>query len=215
MALQLQTAYDTYSRFKQDISDVDTDVFLDWCRWLQNFMYRYRLGIEPNKYFSTQSYTITTSPSTQALPTDFKEMTKFGTGIFRTDASGNVTDDQLAYTGRGRADTGYYFDGDNVIFTGADNLTVTMVYIPSITLPSALTDYFTIDTLITGKDIISEEWLDDFVVKALDVMYSQWDEMVGYEGIADARFVRILNEFASDIRRAPGVYGLDDTSLNF
>lgn len=215
MALQLQSAYDSYSRFKSDISDVDTDLFLDWCKWLHNFVYRYYLGIEPSKFFTTQSYTVSTSPSTQALPATFKQMDKVGAGFFLVDNLGNVTDYTLDYTGRGRTDQGYYLDGDNIVFTGMTNQSLLLVFVPKLTTLDDLTDYFTVDTLVTGKDVISEEWLDDFVIKALDVMYAQWDEDTGAEGLSDARFVRLLDEFARNIRRTPGVYALEDTSLNF
>jgi len=214
MALQVQTAYNSFSRFKQDITDVDTDTFLDWCKWLHNFVYRYYLGIEPSRFFTTQSYTVTTSPSTQALPSTFKEMTKFGTGIFVVSSS-TTTDEQLAYTGLGRTDSGYYIDGNNIVFTGITSGSLLMRFIPKLTALTALTDYFTLDILSTGKDVISEEWLDDFVIKALDVMYTQWDEDIGTEGISDARFVRLLDEFARNIRRTPAVYSLEDSSLNF
>jgi hypothetical protein len=214
-ALQIQTAYDSFARFKQDITDVDTDTFLDWCKWLHNFVYRYYLGIEPSNFFTTQAYTVPSSPSTQALPATFKQMDKVGAGFFLVDNDGNTTDYTLDYTGRGRSDQGYYLDGDNIVFTGMTNQSLLLVFVPKLTAITALSDYFTLDTLVTGKDIISDEWLDDFVIKALDVMYTQWDENLGAEGIADARFIRLLDEFARNIRRTPGVYALEDTSLNF
>jgi hypothetical protein len=82
MSLQLQTVYDAYARAKQDISDVSDDIFTDWCKYLQNFVYRYISGIEPERFISTQSYTITGNPSTQALPVSFRDMSKFGTGLY-------------------------------------------------------------------------------------------------------------------------------------
>lgn len=214
MALQVQTAYDAYTRFKQDISDVSDADFIDWCRWLHNFTYRYYLGVEPNNFFTTQAYTVTTSPSTQTLPSTLKQMTQFGTGLY-TVSNSVATEDQLPYTGRGSSIRGYYLDGSNIVFTGVTDEIFSMVFVPKLTQIDALTDYFTIDTTDTGKDVISDEWLQDFVIKALDVMYTQWDENVGAEGFADARFIRTLTDFLSNIRRTPGVYGLEDSSLNF
>ena len=215
MALQAQTAYGAFKRFKQDISDVDDDIFLDWCKWLHNFVYRYYLGIESSKFRTTQAYTVSESPSTQALPATFRDMTRFKTGLFVVDQNGVTTEDQLAYTGRGSTSTGCYLDGDNIVFTGITDGSLLMAFTPNLTQITALTDYFTLDTLVTGEDVLAEEWLHDFVIKALDLIYSQWDESVGVEGIADARFIRLLDEFARNIRRTPGVYVLDDTSLNF
>jgi 1-deoxy-D-xylulose 5-phosphate reductoisomerase len=86
---------------------------------------------------------------------------------------------------------------------------------PKITEVTALTDYFTLDSTNTGLEIIPSEWLFNFVLKALDVLYHDWDENMGVEGVADMKFIRLLNELGMNIRRTPAVYALDDTSLNF
>ena len=214
MALQLQTAYDSFAEYKKDISDVTTAMFIDWCDWLNKFIYNHRLGIEPNKFIISQSYTVTTSPNTQALPVTFRDINKFGCGVYLVDSSGNDTDNSLTITGFGREDQGYYISDTNIVFTGMTNQTVKLRFIPKITACVALTGYFTLDTLISGKEIIPSDNLD-FAIKALDVYYDQWDEDVGMEGIADQRFVRLLDDFSRNVPVTPTVYALDDPTLNF
>ena len=94
------------------------------------------------------------------------------------------------------------------------NQPVKLRFIPKITACVALTGYFTLDTLISGKEIIPSDNLD-FAIKALDVYYDQWDEDVGMEGIADQRFVRLLDDFSRNVPVTPTVYALDDPTLNF
>jgi len=140
-------------------------------------------------------------------------MKRFGCGVFEVDDNGDDTTNQVPMTEIGSIVQGYYINGGNIVFTGITG-TYQVRYVPDITTIDALTDYFTLDTSISGVEIIPSDYTD-FLMKALDVMYDQWDENVGMEGIADARFVRLLDEFARNINRSPAVYGLDDFSNSF
>ncbi len=214
MALQLQTAYTSYARQKRDITDVSSATFVEWCDWINKMVYRYLLGIDPERFITSQTYTVSSSPSTQALPATFESFTQSGCGFYLVDGSGNDTENTLSITGFGSQETGYYFNGGNVVFTGIQNATYKMRFAPTVASLTGLTSYFTLDGLTGGKVIIPESYLD-FVNKAIDVMYTVWDEDTGMEGVSDQRFVRLLNEFANNIKRTPSVYGLSDFTTNF
>lgn len=207
MAIQVQSAYNAFSRYKRDITDVSTSTFLDWADWLNKFVYRKLVGVEPDRYISSQSYTVTTSPYASSLPTGFKTLDGFKLGLFLVNADGTDTDIQLAVTGFGSTQPGYYLTSSSIVFTGITNETYKMRYLPAITAIDALTDYFTLETTQAGKVLIPDDQMD-FVVKALDVFYNQWDEDVGMEGNADQRFERLLSDFPNDMKRVPNVYGL-------
>lgn len=208
MSSTAQAAYTAYGIYKRDISDVPSTTFLQWCDWINKFGYRYFLTIDPERFITTQSYTITASPSSQALPATFKSMQPAGCGLFEIDGSGADTTNQLIVTGFGSSEKGYYITGGNIVFTGIENGTYKMRFIPTITTLDALTDYFSVDTTNSGKEIFSDEYIQ-YIVAAIDVLYSQWDEDLGMEGLTDARFARLLNEYGNNERRTPGVYNLD------
>lgn len=213
--LTVQVARDAFLRFKVDLSDISTNIFAEWCDFINRFIYKEASGIDPERFISTSSFTVTTIPSTQTLPSDFRDIQKTGCGFFFVDADGKDTDRALTQTGFGRRDRGYYIQGTNVVFTGIENNEVfTLRYIPTTTKLTALADFFTQNKLTGGKIIIDDEYLE-YVVKALDVLYDQRDEEPGAESIADARFVRALNNLLDNLKKEPGAYQLDDFTLPY
>jgi hypothetical protein len=101
-----------------------------------------------------------------------------------------------------------------VVFTEVDGEDILLRYIPNNTAIDALTDYFTVDTTSGGVEIIPDEYLN-YVIKALDVFYTQWDETSGAESLADFRFTRVLNEIIDNIRKEPDAHQLNDFSQVF
>jgi len=210
MALQVSEVRTQFEYLKQDISDVDAPVFLQWCNMIHRYAYRALKATEPQRFITSQSYTVSTTPSTQALPSDFRDMREEGTGFYYTDDDSELTPIRLPQTGRGSEQLGYYLEGSNVIFTGIEDTvgkTFVLRYIPNLTALSSTSSYFTLDTTNTGVEIIPDEYLD-FVLQALDVRYSQWDEDTPSEGNADQRFTRVLDEMLGYYGRAPRVFSL-------
>jgi hypothetical protein len=161
MAIQLQTAKDSFARYKHDISDVDNTQFIEWCDFLNKFAYRYLQGIDPDRFIEESSYTVSSSPSSQALPADFDSMQPLGCGIYEVDDSGDDTSKEITQTGHGRRDQGFYFEQGNVVFTGFDGTskTLKMRYIKNITALTAITDYLTVEGTSGGLEIIPDEYL--------------------------------------------------------
>jgi len=213
MAIQLSAARTELENLKQDISDVSTPLFISWANHVNRFAYRYISGIDPERFISTQTFTNVTTGA-QALNADFESLDPFGCGVFLVDTNGSDTAQQLPLLPFGSPQTGYYLDGSgNIQFLNVSSpATYKLRYMPAVTTFTALTDYFTVDATVTGKEIIPNEYLLE-LRSALDVMYTQWDEDVPAEGFADARFARALDEIARGIRRVPDVYAMPNMSL--
>jgi len=213
MAILLSTARQSLLNRKRDLSDVSTTVFTEWCNFVCDFAYDRIRGVDPERFMdSSTTYTVTSKPQTSALPADFLDMSEYGAGLFLIDSNGDDTNQRLTVTGPGRSDMGYYISGSNIIFTGMDNSSqFRLRYMPTRTRFTTSTDYFTLDTLTSGTEIIPERNLD-YLVNALDVLYTVWDEQPGDESFADARFVRALDQMLQEIKRCPDSYQLPDFS---
>ena len=214
MSLQVQTAYNAFGRLKRDISDVPLATFNEWADFVNKFAYRKLIEVDPERFITSTTFIITGYPQTEALPAAFKNVLPKGAGFFVRDSSGNDTERELARTGFGSTMAGYYISGTNVVFTGMSSETIVLRYIPTQSQISNLTDYFTVDTLTGGTEIILEEYLE-YAVKAIDVLYTQWDDDVSSESFADARFVRVLSEMIDNLRKDPDVYSLYDFTNNY
>lgn len=193
-----------FNRYKRDITDVGVSTFLEWLDYMNKFYYRKMIGVDPGRFVQTTDYTITTSPSTEALPSDFKTIGTYETGFYIVnDNDDNETATRLVRTGYGSKQIGYYIEGTNqVTFTGINaSKTVRLRYIPVCA---------TIDE--TTDEILIPQEYQEYVMKALDVLYCQWDEEPGSESFADFRFVRLLNEMLDTIQREPAAYSLPDLS---
>jgi len=214
MALLVSTVKTQFGLLKRDITDVSNDTFVQWCRFVNDYVYRYLIDIAPNEYWSTSTITTTSGTSAYALPSDFRDMSVSGGGIYCVDDNSNVLDTRLALTNYGAREKGYYISGSNIVMTPEPTQTETysLRYIPENTVIDAVTDYFTIDTLSTGAEIIPERYLD-YLIKALDVYYNYWDEQPGAESLSDQRFVRSLNELAQAIRPEGGMYSLPEQTF--
>lgn len=209
MAITVQQVYDKFARYKKDVSDVITALFIDWCDTVDKDLYR-RLGsVDPERFISEYTYTNPTATS-YALPAGFNMMDVLGTGLYFYDSvQGKITDKRLPVTGPGSALLGYYISGSNIVFTGEGQGTQTYImrYMPSPTAIDAMTDYFTIDTLSNGKVIIEDEFID-VLVKAVDVQYCQWDEDTQAEANASQRYAQVLSDMEGNYKRTPMVFGI-------
>lgn len=185
---------------KGDITDVTNDIFIYWADYINKFFYRYLAKVDPEALISTSNYTVTTSPSTQALPATFGHINTYGAGFYKLDGS-TITSDMLARTGVGRTDRGFYITSTNVVFTGITSESFTLRYIP---VPTKLT--------AVGDSLIIPDRYSFYMVQALDVIYNQWDEDAGMESLAGQRLDNELMMALQDIRKEPTVYQISDIS---
>ena len=215
MALLVSDVRTAFERRKRDITDVPTSTFNEWCDFVNRFTYRKLSETDPGRYVKTQTINISSAPQTVALPSDFESIRPLGTGFFFVDDDGTQTERRLARTGFGSERIGYYIQGTNVIITGIDDTqTFTLRYLPLSTKIDDSTDYFTVDTTVSGVETIPDEYLD-YLIQAIDVRYTQWDEDPTSESLSDFRFIRALDDLLSHIRKEPSAYGLPDFTIMF
>ena len=190
---------------KQDISDVGNETFFQWCNHINYFLYNKIKGTRINDFLSSGQYTVTTSPSSQALPSDFRDMEEDKSGVFVISTTGDDTPTQLPLTGFGRSDMGYYLDGSDIVFTGIeDSTTLELRYLPNLNEIDEVTD-----RLIVGADKLQ------YLLNALDVLYEIWDDNPQAEANADQRFVRSLEELLENISPTVLVYQMNDPMINY
>lgn len=218
MSLQVQNAYSAFSRYKKDVSDVSQELILDWCNNIYWYIYRRITKQTPDQFMLEYEIPYVSGITQYALPSDFGNLKSFGTGIYPVDKAGVPAGQTIPYSNFGSNALGYYLNNNNIIFTPrVGNLFSYNPILRYVSKPFTLTsldDYFTLDGTSSGQEVISLEFRD-YVVKALDVFYSQWDEDPGAESTADFRFVRIMNDLLTDIRKTPSVFGIDGQMNNF
>jgi hypothetical protein len=190
---------------KRDISDVDAATRIQWLDYINKFAYKILIGTDPERLMSTQNYTVTTSPSSQALPADFSTIGTGGAGFYYVDSNSVQSSARLVRTGTGRQSVGYWISGTNVVFTGI-NATQALIlrYVPAVTAITAVSDTMAIP-----------DEFEQYALNAIDVLYDVWDEDLGAENFADLRFVRSLDEFVRNVRKEPGAESLPDFSLMY
>lgn len=198
MALTAATIRTHYDAFKRDTSDVDATTFYYWCDYVNKEFYRMLIKTDPERFITSTTYTVTSSPSTQALPAGFRDMATYGAGLYVRDSNGLDTTEQLVRTGFGSTQKGYYLSGSNIVFTGINTSTVIVLrYIPAVT---------TISTG-AGEFSIPDEYVP-YVTNALDILYSRWNDEVEGEANADSRWLRLMEECFSSIHRDPSIFFL-------
>jgi len=214
MAYQLSQLRTNLLYLKKDLSDVSNDVFVSWVRDVAAYIYRRLPEQDPTPYISTANYPSVTTGA-YPLPADFGDIKPQGTGFYLIDTNGYQTSHRLQPSTFGSNMMGYYLTQSDVYFNNLQNATqYTLRYIPRIVLPTSPSDYFTVDTLANGTPIVPDEYID-FIVKALDVKYTQWDEVPGDESLADVRYERIMSDLFNELSRTPKSFGVPMTNIMY
>jgi len=214
MAILLSDLRDAFETYKYDISDVDSDAFVQWCDFVNRFAYEKIAKIDPETFLETDDYSIDASPKTLAMPTDLWTISSPKLGFYYFDAASVLHDVKLYETGPGSELEGFYNSGTDFIFTGITNKDYKLKYLPKAPHLTDLTDYLTSDGTVTGTPIFEDRHLD-FLIKVLDVYYEQWDEDPGAESLADFRFVRMLSDMLEKYRKTPHVLYTYDYSTEY
>lgn len=216
MAIRVQDAYTSFQRFKKDVSDVDLDLFSEWCDWINKDLYRKMIGTDPNRYIKSQIYNVVSGTSTYSVPTDFRSMDTYGCGIYYMNDDGTDNTRQLPRLSFGSSNTGFYIDKGNIVFTPVPNSDINykLRYIPTITKINSIADYFTVDVTSTGYETIPDEYMRELVA-CIDVLYTQWDEDTGMEGVADQRFMNAMDSLANSVRKESNNFIMDDFAQDY
>lgn len=204
MAFTLSTIKDRLDRRLKDINNVSNNILYDWATDINQLLYREMFSADPERFISTQSYTVSSSPSSQALPASFRDISEFGTGVFYQNSDGSASSNKLTLTGYGATLPGYYMDGANIVFTGINFSSVFVLrYIPVLSDIDGLSDTFCVPD--ENKDLVLE---------GMVLAYYKWNEDPR-EQESDQRFARLLSEFIQRLPKRPRVYGLTDFSANY
>lgn len=195
---QLRTQFDLR---KEDTSDVSSTLFVQWCDHLNRELYRYFINSDAGRFISTQNYIVASSPYSEALPTDFRDIAHFGTGLYKIDANGNDTDDFLPITGKGSQRRGYFIEGASVTFTGITNETFEMRYIPLLTQLTSVSDTLS----------IPDEYIR-YMSDGVDRFYEIWDNNPQAEFLADQRYISALDDMLKNYSRGPKIYNIFDAN---
>lgn len=204
-----QNIYDAFKLYKKDISDVSTDLFVQWCNFIMAFIYLKLCSTSPDKLRKTYNFTISSGTTAYNLPADFKQMGPWENGLYTVNTDGTIGT-QVAYNGYGAKSFGYYLTSTQIIINQPPNTSQAVVlrYTPDTPIFTSLADYWTTDKTIAGDPILGDDDLE-YLLRAIDVQYCSWDEDLPMEGFADQRFVRILSEMLGRQRNTPNVYPLN------
>ena len=74
MAITLSTIKTRLTNRLKDIADIDDDVLFQMATDLNQFLYNETFGEDPERFITTSSYTVSSSPSTEALPAGFRDV---------------------------------------------------------------------------------------------------------------------------------------------
>ena len=136
------------------------------------------------------------------------------------------TDYRLPITGYGSRKLGYYLEGSTIVFTDYGNepgntsvptivdKEYVMKYLPNAPLFSSADDYITVDGTANTAQIVEDQHLE-YMVKAMDVLYGQWDNDPMSESLADQRFVRALGGVLDGYNRTPQISVMKNPSRFF
>lgn len=179
------------------LNDISNTRWIAMAQDLNELLYQEMIDIEPSRFVTTQSYTVTSSPQTHALPAALQGMSQFDGGFHEIDANGNDVG-VLVQTGYGSQRKGYYIDGSDVVFTGITTSTVVRLrYIPTLTAMSAMSSEF----------VVPDRYKELVVQGMIKAYYEEYEDVRQYD--ADAKFARLLGQFLSSLPRATKVYSID------
>jgi hypothetical protein len=206
-SLLVSDVYAAFGRLKRDISDVGDTTFFDWCDWVNKFAYRHIKGADTPQLITETTINSRIGQEWEYLPSDFRDIAGFECGLYQVNngVPNNRSDVLLPY---GSGGTGYRIEKDRIYFmpVPTEARTYNLRYVSSEPEIDAMTDSF-----IAPLD---SKYMQ-YIVNAIDVLYSQWDEEIGMESIADVRFTRLLAELSKNIKQTPDVYALDDFTQSF
>jgi len=217
MALQLSASFTQLGLLLKDISDVSDATKLQWSQFISDYIYKEISMLDPERFIASTTVSVTAGTNSYSLPGTFFHARSEGTGLYQPDSNGNATDNRFPLTGFGSPINGFYISGSDIVLTPPNypnSDTLTFRYIPNPFTYTALTEYYTDDGTNTGVDIIPSIY-SEYIVKALHVLYTQFDENPSDESFSDARFVRALNDLLKNIPRQGRAYAMPDISSIF
>lgn len=202
MAFTFATIKTRLTNRLKDVANISNDVFYQMATDLNQFLYNEMFGTDPERFITTSTYTVTSSPSTQALPAGYRDIQETGCGFFVQNTDGSASTEQLRPTSYGSKDYGYYISSTNVVFTGFNTTkTIILRYIPTLS-----------DITTTGGTFVVPDENKELVTEGMVLYYYRYQEDPR-EGEQDLRFKRLLELFIEGLPKSPKV-GMLPSKLN-
>lgn len=209
--IQIQDLHDAYARRKRDVSDVDTEVFIEWVKFTVDYLFPKLQKLDPERFVLSEVYTVVELPSSEDLPVDFDNIRNTSCGLFDEDGR------KLSDTNYGNKRKGFYLGSSQINFTGDENEMEedwTLRYMPLSPVLTSMSDYLTVDGTDQTPAIFETKHIQD-LINALDVLYEQWAARPEDESIADFRFIRSLGNLFDNYSRSVQVSVMPNPSNDF
>lgn len=204
MAILVSTVRTKLDERLKDTRDLSSAELISMAQELNTLMYDEAVRQDSSRYIASTSYSVSSSPSTHALPSGLNSFNSDGCGLFVQDASSNLTGEKLTKTGYGSKRRGYYLEGDNIIFTGIENCTVIFKYIPEIAeITTESGEFFVPDRYIPA------------VVQGMVAMYYRYQEDEERESLAWQKYEPLFSRFLDNLKRGSKVILLPDFDQGF
>lgn len=204
MAILVSTVQTKLTERLKDTRDLTSAQLISMAQDLNTLMYDEAVRQDSSRYITSTSYSVGSSPSTHALPSDLNSFNVDGCGLFVQDSSGNLTGEVLTKTGYGSKQRGYYLEGDNIIFTGINTVTVVLKYIPEIAEITTESDaFFVPDRYIAA------------VVQGMIAMYYRYEEDEERESLAWQKYDPLFARFLDNLGRGSKVILLPSFTQGF
>jgi hypothetical protein len=188
------------------LPDVTDTVFINWCDWLNKFLWRKLFKLDPERFIYNSTISVGAGTDSYNLPGSFKTIDALGCGLFTVDNNGDLTDSMRVRTGAGSSKNGFYLNSTSIVITPKPSQAETLIfrYIPKINTLSATSD----------EMILDEEYLE-LLVNAMKKSFMDWDQDTFLESVYDQKFARNLSELFDSYRQESFVYDFVDTSISY
>lgn len=191
--LTVENAKDLLKRGRDDdLTEVQDSLWLDWINYINNFLYRKLIQLNPELYLSETTITVVSGTASYSLPADFRSINVLGSGVYTTDSNDEITNTRLIKTAKGSGSIGIWIDQKNslVYFTPkptTSNL-YKLRYIPALTMLTSNSD-----------SLLLDDEYSEYLTRALELAYDIWNNDKNSEVFADQRFARALDEIIENI----------------
>lgn len=97
--------------------DITDATFRDWLNKINHYFYRRILEINPEDYIQESTINVVTGTQSYSLPSDFRDITRYGCGLYLVNDDGNQTDTRLQQMRFGDNTVGFYIQGTTLKLT--------------------------------------------------------------------------------------------------
>lgn len=196
---ELQTGFTLRIDGADDLTEAK---FIAMANDLADMLYPVQVGSNTSRYQTEATYTVTSSPSTQALPTGYQSFNTGDCGVYQM--SGTTVVGRLNTVPYGSTLKGYRISGANIVFSGLENASLKLVYVPARTVFTSLSDDFNIPV-----------WFKPMLIQGLVALYYRYEEDFDRESIAWTSFDPLFAQFEAKLKPESQVLLTEDLTQGF